>query len=394
MGHESLFSTGYADARLLAQLGITRVGDITGLDSIGIPVWFACRPNSRALSVSQGKGATDAQARISAVMEAAEGAVAERPEDIAVCFGTAREMADKGRRTVPLDRLMRCNLDRFRPDHRYAWARGFGVKSGQEVFIPYELVGLDLRAETPWDHAAFQMSSIGLGAGRERPAAMAHALLEVVEHDATASLDLFGLSDLVARGVPYVAGTHAELDRLVELVRAAGFEPRFFDITGRTPLPVVACFFERIVASEDGVGATLTAGFACRPDAYSAACAALLECVQSRATDIAGSRDDIKDADYRGSRAKMPARSTSQIDFGEIKGHTALAGRQTAQDRCDHVAKIVLESGIDEIYCFPLADPALGIEVVRIVVPGLGVSSESNVTQGSANLIAALLGAL
>ncbi len=65
------------DPELLRRFGITRVGDVTGLDIVGIPVWFAVRPNSRGLSVSQGKGLVPAQARLSAVMEAIEGAVAE-----------------------------------------------------------------------------------------------------------------------------------------------------------------------------------------------------------------------------------------------------------------------------------------------------------------------------
>ena len=41
---------------LAPQMGITRLGNVTGLDRIGIPVVVAVRPNSRSVSVSQGKG--------------------------------------------------------------------------------------------------------------------------------------------------------------------------------------------------------------------------------------------------------------------------------------------------------------------------------------------------
>ena len=61
-----------------ASLGITRLGEITGLDSLGIPVAFATRPNSFSLSVNLGKGRDQASARASAAMEAAEIAIAER----------------------------------------------------------------------------------------------------------------------------------------------------------------------------------------------------------------------------------------------------------------------------------------------------------------------------
>src|SRR6266536_3026160 len=54
---------------LLAPAGITRLADVTGLDWVGLPVYQAIRPNSRSLSVSQGKGLTRAQAKASALME-------------------------------------------------------------------------------------------------------------------------------------------------------------------------------------------------------------------------------------------------------------------------------------------------------------------------------------
>ena len=56
-----------------AQMGITRLGNVTGLDRIGIPVVVAVRPNSRSVSVSQGKGIELPQAMTSALMEAVEG---------------------------------------------------------------------------------------------------------------------------------------------------------------------------------------------------------------------------------------------------------------------------------------------------------------------------------
>src|SRR5204862_3502506 len=60
-----------------AAMGITRLGNVTGLDRIGIPVAVAVRPNSRSVSVSQGKGLDLEQAMASALMEAIEGFHAE-----------------------------------------------------------------------------------------------------------------------------------------------------------------------------------------------------------------------------------------------------------------------------------------------------------------------------
>ena len=55
-----------------AAFGITRVGCITRLDRIGIPVVQVSRPLSLSNAVSQGKGLSVAQAAASALMEELE----------------------------------------------------------------------------------------------------------------------------------------------------------------------------------------------------------------------------------------------------------------------------------------------------------------------------------
>lgn len=59
---------------LISQAGITRVADITGLDRIGIPIFSCIRPGAAdgAISVYNGKGATEMAARVSAIMEGLE----------------------------------------------------------------------------------------------------------------------------------------------------------------------------------------------------------------------------------------------------------------------------------------------------------------------------------
>ncbi|KYF86628.1 hypothetical protein BE20_00300 [Sorangium cellulosum] len=64
--------------RLMPVMGITRIANVTGLDNIGIPVVMVCRPNSRSLSVSQGKGLDLPTAQASGLMESVEAYHAER----------------------------------------------------------------------------------------------------------------------------------------------------------------------------------------------------------------------------------------------------------------------------------------------------------------------------
>ena len=58
-------------------MGITRLANVTGLDTIGIPVVMSVRPCSRSLSVFQGKGLDLESAKVSAAMESIEGYHAE-----------------------------------------------------------------------------------------------------------------------------------------------------------------------------------------------------------------------------------------------------------------------------------------------------------------------------
>ena len=63
---------------LTSVMGITRIANVTGLDNIGIPVVMVCRPNSRSISVSQGKGYDLLSAKVSGLMESVESFHAER----------------------------------------------------------------------------------------------------------------------------------------------------------------------------------------------------------------------------------------------------------------------------------------------------------------------------
>ncbi len=81
---------------LTKKAGITRVADITRLDRIGIPVFSSIRPEAGtgAISVYNGKGLTETQARVSAIMEGIERYSAELRDDAG---GTQAHDACKGR---------------------------------------------------------------------------------------------------------------------------------------------------------------------------------------------------------------------------------------------------------------------------------------------------------
>src|SRR5687767_11543607 len=113
---------------LLDELGITRLARQTGLDRIGIPCWAAFRPNSKSLAGAQGKGLSDAAACASALMEAAEVAIAEYPR-AARRIDTAARLEASGEAWFDPTRFMPFGeeLDSTR---RITWLAGQDLHSG------------------------------------------------------------------------------------------------------------------------------------------------------------------------------------------------------------------------------------------------------------------------
>lgn len=373
-------------AELLRSLGVTRVGDLTGLDVIGIPVWFATRPNARSLSVSQGKGLTVATARLTAIMEAAEAAVAEAPETIVSRYGSYNELVRSGEQCVFLPDIAACRHDRFDLDRERAWVEGRSWRTGGTVHAPYELVGLDMRSDAPWDREAFRISSVGLAAAFDYGTARLNALLEVVENDAIEPFEALG--PVQGTYEPSVADRRQgdEFGRALRLLELAGVEPLFFDLTPRHGLPVAACVIPRPASDGSGPGVAHSAGFACRPRPRQAALAALLEAVQSRLTHIAGSRDDIAEIDYRPAArpfSRKPAKDLSEFIAG-------LPVEPDDAETFDAIAARLARCGVSDLYVFDL--PRIGnICVAKVIVPGMRLSAPDAETRATPEMTSAVL---
>ena len=371
--------------------GLTRVGSLTGLDTIGIPVWFATRPNSRSLSVSQGKGLDDDQACISAVMESLEQAVAERPRRLVTVFDTMAGMARRGLAIIPLAEMSRCVVGNPDQTRERAWVPGLSLITGEEVFAPYELVGVDMRVDAPWDRDAFRMSSIGLASGATLPEATLHALCEVVENDSTAPRQTLKAS-LPQGSLAVPAGASDSLDQAVARVEAAGLQPRFYDVSSDIDLPAIMCTIERQVVDDQGPAARRSAGIACHPDRLQAAVGAILEAVQTRLTYIAGARDDIDAADYEALWQK-PGREPERIANGPRLADNRLEGPGTKGSVAllRRAIDALRRAGIPDVYLFPLGGEDIGVHVVRVLIPTLEAGLERGLVRIGARGLSGLL---
>ena len=374
----------------LLSFGITRVGDLTGLDVIGVPVFSASRPNSRSLSVCQGKGLSEGHARLAAIMEGVEQALAERHEDLVSEWASQDEMAARGLACMPSASMLRSAPGERDRHRKRAWVAGVSMVGGHTVHVPFELVGFDLRAGTQWDHGGYKMTTVGLGAASSLADAALHALLEVVENDASAFVDIFGQLAGFARPIVRRPGRCAALDDLVAKVESAGLGCFFVDLTAHVALPTVAAFVTEPSEMHAGSGARSFAGFACRLSAEEAAIAALLEAVQSRLTQIAGARDDLSPGDYL--PKCTPIRQLAGVHkYLDELPQPGIAPLATTHEKLRHALAAVRQAGAQEVVFVPLGGVAGLISGVRVLVSALQAAAGDGVVRISAAALDAML---
>ncbi|TCM54234.1 ribosomal protein S12 methylthiotransferase accessory factor [Rhizobium sp. PP-F2F-G48] len=302
-------------APLLAAFGITRIARHTGLDRIGIPVWCAYMPNARSIVVAQGKGATDADARTSAVMEALERAVACDPA-VAVLTASLAALKARGQAFHPLSGLVASGHEPLAPDDETDWVEGQDLLTGEPVLVPLQAVTLDRTIR----HGRFWQSSDGLASGNTLDEAIFHGLMERVERDAHA---LWLLRPLAARLATCVSPSDFDCPVIRALegqIAAAGLKLRLFDATSDLGIPCFSAYLgpeaSRLAGALKHVDVTFGAGT--HPVPRQAVLRAITESAQSRLTYISGARDDVFPEDYD----RPLADSTRQAMLAEPRAWT------------------------------------------------------------------------
>jgi ribosomal protein S12 methylthiotransferase accessory factor len=276
----------------LASLGITRLARQTSLDRIGIPCFSAIRPAGLTLSVSQGKGHDDASAMASALMEAAEFAIAEQPQAPSRT-ASAAELQRVGETVCAPSRLLP-PAQLFPIDLPIRWLQGKAWPLGDAVWIPQDVVTIGGEAE---DLPAVSRSTNGLASGNTTEEALFHAICELLERDATSLWSL--LSDPARLATEFAADAvdDAAVRRMGLDIEDAGLELRLFDQTTDLGVPCVMA----VISEPPLAGARLfdmAAGYGCHPVGARATARAITEAAQTRITNIAGGRDDFMPAEY------------------------------------------------------------------------------------------------
>jgi ribosomal protein S12 methylthiotransferase accessory factor len=360
-------------SRALARaLGVTRVARLTGLDRTGVEVASAVRPGGHVLQVTNGKGATFAEAARGALCEAAELWAAERPPPAAAAGQSAAELRARPGARV----LSHADLgDPGAEGLRCAWREAHEVGGGEDALVPLDAVHCP-PAGGPAHPAWSRWTSNGMGAHPSRAAALLHGLLEAVERDRLARALPEGFTERAAAERLLAPASLARAAPRTAALRAAlvarGFRVHLLDLSSSPGaatlgLPVAAA----VILDEEGGPVPVAAGYACRLGRDDALAAALLEAAQSRATEIHGAREDVAWGDRGAARPlaalleAAPARRPAAA-LPEVRAASAAAA-------VARVAAGLSRAGLGPAVAADLEGPP-GLHVVKVLVPGLLLS--------------------
>lgn len=366
---DRLFTAGETFSRvepLLGSFGITRVARHTGLDHIGIPVWCAYTPNSRSIVVAQGKGLTDDDARISAVMEALERAVAGEPH-FPIIHATSAALAADGSETDMLECLVAAKQSPPRADEAIAWACARNLLTGKLVHIPVEAVLLDRTPEV----TRYWISSDGLASGNTMDEAILHALLERIERDAHVLWQIAPLQKRRDSCVDPRAFGDSELTGLVEQIEEAGMALRLFEITSDIAVPAFLAYLgpPDLQSNPTTRYVEVTEGSGAHPAPVRAAIRAVTEAAQSRLTFIGGARDDIYHDVYKQPLPESTRQAFAATPARQVR--TDLEPPVGVEHLLPHVIDRLAAAGIDQILALPISPADLPFAVARVFLPAL-----------------------
>jgi ribosomal protein S12 methylthiotransferase accessory factor len=358
-------------APFFGELGITRLADVTGLDSIGIPVCMAVRPNSKSLSVSQGKGLTLMLARVSAAMESIEAYHAENTR-IKTVKASYRELVKESEVTLPYELNLHPRTV-YHEDLPLEWALGMDLIQNKEVYVPYDLIHLRFLYDG-FHLPVVKQSSNGLASGNNLPEAISHGICEVVERDATVLWQLGQREDGNRSNLINLETIDSPpIQELLGRVKKTQQKILIWDQTSDVGIPCFGCVIVEGVTQKLVQPHGIFGGYGSHLSKEIAVIRAITEAAQARLTFISGARDDrfrssyatMEVANNHGSWERFLASEQPLVDY------RAIPSLETPSFEQDVAVELELlkKAGLDRAIVVDLTRPEYGIAVVRVIIP-------------------------
>lgn len=311
--------------RLLAQLGVTQVLDVTPLDHLGLPVFLSVRPKGKIAQVHSGKGMHADDARAGALMEAVEFAACETASAAAV---VQRKTISALQRQWPIG----LSLVDFAPRLGVSYPLRAPLaavtcellQTRRSLLVPAELALMpEPRQRTP---RLFGSSSNGLASGNTLDEATLHALLEVIERDTVAlQVARDDSRSLVASTLP------PPFDAMSRAWRRRGIRLYVRYLPNAMELPCFEAAFHEPAATLGAM--VLTRGWGLHFDREIALSRAICEAAQSRLAVVVANRPEMPGAKYLVERLGEPqAPETTARQLARLTD----TGRRTRLDAVPH----------------------------------------------------------
>jgi YcaO-like protein with predicted kinase domain len=334
---------------MLQDFGISRVADITGLDTIGLPVVQAVRPAAHSNAVTQGKAGTLEGAAVGAVLECLEMAAGEAFDGHPVIPLQTGDLWSDFAPGLPDGTVW--------PDADTVFISCWNVSEDRPAALPRDLISTDFSQDAPAAAAPILRHSIGLGAGTTFASALLHGLLECIEADARTHAEAFG-------GMRRVALAHNDpvYGPVLRLIEAAGLRVLVEDMPCKGGVVAVkASVMEAPGATSLPLPAT---GYGARLQPQDAVLAALSEALQARLAVISGAREDITQQFYIHGASLQDLQAEWDRHGPSFFGVSLNAPASTALRTIAHA--------VGPVFAVPLYwNAALPIAIIRIVAPQL-----------------------
>lgn len=345
--------------QLYKKYGITRVANVTGLDQIGIYNAICVRPNSKSLSVSQGKGLTQINANVSAVMESIERWHAEnlpKPE----LHGSYQTLSQSINLVNPVSLSDNYFDMSYINNLEVKWLKAHNLSNNSVAYVPYDYVSLDT-TQSSLTGLLLGASSTGLASGNNYYEANCQALFEIIERHShylfektTSEEKKYNKIDLNSIQDPLNVN-------LINKFIGKNSSVSVWDMTSKLDIPAYYCIIQD---NNPFTGLTYFSGKGCHFDKYIALSRALTEAAQSRLTIISGARDDLDDIffdrQFTGDKYQ-----NGKLAFE----HRYFTYEANSKWIFNQLIKILNENSYSNIYCVNLTEETDIFSVVKIIIP-------------------------
>ena len=350
---------------LFDYFGITRVADITGLDTIGVAVYVCIRPNAKLLSTAQGKAISPLLAKISAIMESIEVWHAENIREPSI-FGPYSELK-KSHNLPSLSSLTESTINY--PDSEskiVAWIETTNIIDNTPLLMPYSNYCLD-STKNCFDGGLFTSNSNGLASGNTFEEALCHALYELVERDCTANFFKMHLDQSPSHCIQKNTIQSTYIQYLISAIESGGLSLSIYDMTHHLGIPT---FYALLSDSDDVRNLGAFSGYGTHLSKDIALSRAITEAIQSRLTYISGSRDDMLPFLYKRDKGSsiQPILLTPEKNYNDCITHEL----PTTFDGCvNKILSMLKRNQITQVAFYNHTRSDINIPVVHAIAPEL-----------------------